>query len=115
MYCTRCGHQMREGDLFCAKCGQSTRPGYKPATASGLSRPMYDKKIGGVCAGFARYFDVDVTLMRILWLAGFVLTGGLLLLVYVAAWILMPRDEGPPARDQIEHGPGRTETGTLRA
>ncbi len=115
MYCTRCGHQMREGDLFCAKCGQGTRPGYKPAAPPVLSRPMYDKKIGGVCAGFARYFDVDVTLMRILWLAGFVLTGGLLLLVYIAAWILMPRDEAPPAGNQIEPGPGRTETGTLRA
>ena len=26
-----------------------------------------DKKIAGVCAGFARYFGMDVTLMRILW------------------------------------------------
>jgi phage shock protein PspC (stress-responsive transcriptional regulator) len=75
---------------------------------------MYDKKIGGVCAGFARYFDVDVTFMRILWLAGLVLTGGLLLLVYVAAWLLMPRDEAPPARNEIEQ-PGHTETGTMRA
>ncbi len=85
---------MKEGDLFCAKCGQSTRPGYKPAgTHPVLSRPVEEKKIGGVCAGFARYFDVDPTLMRILWLAGFVISGGLLLLVYLAAWILMPKDE----------------------
>jgi phage shock protein C len=97
MYCTRCGHQMREGDLFCAKCGQSTRPGYKPAAAPTLSRPVHDKRIAGVCAGFARYFNVDATLMRILWLAGFVLSGGLLLLVYIAAWILMPKDETPAA------------------
>ncbi|MGE5571283.1 MAG: PspC domain-containing protein [Rhodospirillales bacterium] len=105
MYCTRCGHQMREGDVFCAKCGLSTNPAYRRATPSTLSRPMYDKKIAGVCAGFAHYFDVDVTLMRILWLAGFILTGGLLLLVYIAAWILMPREEAPPAAPQAEPGP----------
>ena len=29
---------------------------------------MHEKKLAGVCAGFARYFDVDVTVMRILWL-----------------------------------------------
>jgi phage shock protein PspC (stress-responsive transcriptional regulator) len=78
---------------------------------------MREKKIAGVCAGFARYFDVDVTLMRILWLAGFVLTGGLLLLVYFAAWILMPRDETPAGTQVAESqrpgpGPAPTETGS---
>jgi len=36
---------------------------------------MYDKKIAGVCAGFARYFEVDVTLMRVLWLIVALVTG----------------------------------------
>jgi phage shock protein C len=65
-----------------------------------LSRPRDQKKIAGVCAGFARYFDVDVTLMRILWLAVAVFSGGLGVLVYIAAWIIMPRDEPVPAARQ---------------
>jgi phage shock protein C len=98
---------MREGDLFCSRCGQSTRPGFRPPAARELSRPIRDKKIAGVCAGFARYFDVDPTLMRILWLAGFVLSGGLLLLVYIAAWILMPKDETTAGSQVSEwEGPG---------
>jgi phage shock protein PspC (stress-responsive transcriptional regulator) len=55
---------------------------------------MYDKKIGGVCAGFARYFDMDVTLMRVLWLIVAFMTG-IGFIVYIVAWICMPRDEGP--------------------
>jgi phage shock protein C len=56
-----------------------------------LSRPMDQKKIAGVCAGFARYLDVDVTLMRILWLA-IALCTGVGFIGYLVAWILMPKD-----------------------
>jgi phage shock protein C len=100
MFCTKCGHELQESDLFCAKCGKATRPGYGPAGPI-LSRPMDQKRLGGVCAGFARYFDMDVTLMRILWIAGFILSGGLVFVVYICAWILMPRDwPAPPAATQ---------------
>ena len=34
-----------------------------------------NKKIGGVCAGFARYMEVDVILVRTLWLVIAVTTG----------------------------------------
>ena len=99
MFCTKCGVELQENDLFCSKCGKPTRPGYAAAERASaiLSRPMDRKKLGGVCAGFARYFDMDVTLMRILWLAGVILSGGLVLLVYIAAWILMPKDYPAPA------------------
>ncbi len=53
---------------------------------------MDQKRIAGVCAGFARYFGVDVTLMRILWLAAAILSGGLGVIVYLAAWLIMPKD-----------------------
>lgn len=46
--------------------------------------------IAGVCGGVANYFDVDPTLVRILWVL-FVLLGGSGILVYVIMWILMPR------------------------
>jgi phage shock protein PspC (stress-responsive transcriptional regulator) len=32
-----------------------------------LTRSRTDKKIAGVCAGFGEYLDLDVALVRILW------------------------------------------------
>jgi phage shock protein C len=93
MFCTQCGVELEDQDRFCAQCGKPTRPGYTARTYGAvLSRPIDKKKIAGVCAGFARYFNVDVTLMRILWVALTIVTGGLGLLVYIGAWILMPKD-----------------------
>jgi phage shock protein PspC (stress-responsive transcriptional regulator) len=53
---------------------------------------MGQKKIAGVCAGFAEYFEMDVTLMRILFIVLVVTPPGVGLLAYLVAWIAMPRD-----------------------
>jgi phage shock protein C len=61
---------------------------------------MGEKKIAGVCAGFARYLNVDVSLVRIMWLL-VALVVGTGFIAYIAAWIAMPRDDRsvpePPA------------------
>lgn len=57
-------------------------------------RNMNNKMIGGVCSGLADYFDMDPTLVRLIWVA-FVLIGGTGILAYIIAWIIMP--EGPIA------------------
>lgn len=49
----------------------------------------YDRKICGVCGGFAEYFGIDPTLVRLLWLI-FVLCVGTGLLAYIIAAIVMP-------------------------
>ena len=99
MFCTRCGAELRESDRFCPQCGVSTTsphsPQYAPQPARQLARTMYDKKIAGVCAGFAHYFDCDVTLMRVIWLI-LAFGTGLGFIGYVVAWIAMPKDYGPP-------------------
>ena len=46
-----------------------------------------------MCAGFARYLDVDVILVRTIWLVVAVATG-VGFLAYLAAWIIMPSDYG---------------------
>ncbi|MCU0228926.1 MAG: PspC domain-containing protein [Bryobacterales bacterium] len=56
-----------------------------------LSRPLWEKKIGGVCAGFARYLNVDVTLVRIVWLVTALATG-IGFIAYLIAWIAMPKE-----------------------
>jgi phage shock protein PspC (stress-responsive transcriptional regulator) len=52
-------------------------------------RSSTDKKLGGVCAGLAEYFDMDPTLVRVLWLL-VVLCGGTGILLYIILWIVLP-------------------------
>ena len=54
-----------------------------------LHRSMTDKKIFGVCGGFAEYFDVDVTIMRIIFLILLFCAGGGLL-AYLICALVMP-------------------------
>ncbi|MFS9038249.1 PspC domain-containing protein [Streptococcus timonensis] len=54
-----------------------------------LVRNVQDKKIGGVCAGLADYFDIDPTLVRALWIL-FTLLGGSGVLAYVILYFLLP-------------------------
>ena len=60
-----------------------------------LVRVREGKKIAGVCTGFARYLDVDVVLVRIVWLV-IALTAGVGFIGYIVAWIAMPREEEAP-------------------
>jgi phage shock protein C len=94
MYCTSCGIELREQDRFCSSCGQSTGQGTSNTVRQDrLSRNTQEGKIAGVCAGFARYFGADVTLVRILWLVFTVWPLPLFGIVsYIVAWIVMPKD-----------------------
>ncbi len=92
MYCTNCGVELREDDRFCSRCGVATAKGEVTAPPRILMLDKRRKKIAGVCAGFARYFDVDVVLMRVIWLAVALCTCGFGLFAYIAAWIIVPSD-----------------------
>ncbi|OYN87933.1 PspC domain-containing protein [Parenemella sanctibonifatiensis] len=60
--------------------------------ASGqLRRSTSNKMIGGVCAGIARYFGWDATLVRLI-LVALVLFAGVGILAYLIAWLVMPAD-----------------------
>ncbi len=48
--------------------------------------------ICGVCAGIAEYFGIDPTLVRLIW-AIISLTGGIGILAYIIAAIIMPSEE----------------------
>ncbi len=50
-----------------------------------------DKKIFGVCGGIAEYFEVDSTLVRLIWVIMTVLSVGLGIIAYVLAAIIMPQ------------------------
>lgn len=93
MFCTKCGIELRDQDRFCAQCGAAT-PGHAAKSAASrrrLLRSMHDKKIAGVCSGFAHYLDLDVVLVRIAWLTVALVTG-VGFVAYLVAWIAMPKD-----------------------
>jgi phage shock protein C len=55
-----------------------------------LYRSRTQKKIAGVCGGIAEYFQVDVTLVRLLALLLFFTGGGLF--IYIIAAIVIPEE-----------------------
>lgn len=57
-----------------------------------LTRSRTDAKLGGVCAGLANYFDVDVVLVRAAWVVFSIVPGAVIggVLAYLAAWLLIP-------------------------
>lgn len=57
-----------------------------------LQRPRDERKIAGVCAGIARYLDVDVTLVRVLMIVLALWPPGVGLIIYLVCWILMPKE-----------------------
>jgi len=93
MYCTQCGVQLNETAKFCSECGHATTlHTYARQSYSRLSRPREDRKIAGVCAGFARYMGVDVTLVRLIAVILIFFPVPCGLLAYLVAWIIMPND-----------------------
>lgn len=54
-----------------------------------LYKSSTDKKVCGVCGGIANYFDVDPTVIRLIWVI-LTLVGGSGLIAYIIAAIIMP-------------------------
>lgn len=54
-----------------------------------LYKSSTDKKLAGVCAGIAEYFELDSTIIRMAWLF-FTILGGSGILAYIIAAIVMP-------------------------
>jgi phage shock protein PspC (stress-responsive transcriptional regulator) len=71
-----------------------------------LTRSREDRVIAGVCGGLARYFNVDPVFVRIGAVA-VAFVGGAGLLLYLAALLLMPSDEGTAVVETSGQGRNR--------
>lgn len=97
MFCTACGTQLPGQANYCSNCGMAT-PGAAPRAAGfqqhasphRLTRSREDKKIAGVCSGLARYFDVDPSLVRIIWLVLTFCPPFPGIVAYIVCWVVLP-------------------------
>lgn len=62
-----------------------------------LTRDLEGAMLGGVCAGIAKRWNYDPTLIRVLAILVALLTAGTGILVYLALWFIMPRDDDAAA------------------
>ena len=59
-----------------------------------LIRPTKGRKLAGVSLAFANYFDIDVTIIRLIWVF-LLIPGGLPgIIPYLLCWVVIPSDEG---------------------
>lgn len=86
MYCNYCGKVIQDDAVHCAYCGAQVGA---PLARKRLMRPRQGRKIAGVCLGFAEYFDIDVTAVRLIWLIACFMSG-IGLIAYPIAWIVIP-------------------------
>ncbi len=71
-----------------------------------LYRDENRKVIAGVCAGLADYFNVDVTIVRLIFVLTLIYHGGGTL-AYIVLWVVVPRRKGvlnDPSVDYTVHG-----------
>ena len=63
-----------------------------------LRRSATNVRIAGVCAGIAEYFDVDPTIVRLVWALLTIAPGAIVLGVfaYLVAWLVLPQATAPP-------------------
>ncbi|MHA1125701.1 MAG: PspC domain-containing protein [Candidatus Heimdallarchaeota archaeon] len=113
LYCPKCGAQNKDFAQFCASCGddltaardskdkaepvENIEPeiGSEKSTEKKLYRSRDDKYFGGVSAGMAKYYDMDVDTVRILWFLFLVVSGGTALIIYLILMLAVPLEPLP--------------------
>jgi phage shock protein C len=57
-----------------------------------LTRCRHDRRLAGVAAGMAEFFELDPTLVRLLWFVSIFVTGGLTILLYIGLAVIVPNE-----------------------
>jgi phage shock protein C len=91
MICPNCQREIADYSRYCYFCGRAQAASVAGSPTQRLHRSTSDSKLAGVCGGIAEYFQVDSTIVRLVWVLVTFVTGVIPgLVVYVVAWIIMP-------------------------
>ncbi len=71
---------------------ESTPEGEVKVEHKRLLRSVHDKRIAGVCGGLAKYFDIDSTIVRLLYVLLAFASFGLALVLYIACAFVIPKE-----------------------
>lgn len=63
-----------------------------------LFRNEHDKMIAGVASGLAEYMQIDVTIIRLLFVISVPFLAGAGLIAYIIMWIIVPVNDDPTAK-----------------
>ena len=94
MVCASCQKVIADGSKFCCICGAKQPEGAAQVVPpiiqrKRLVRSINNRKIAGVCAGIADYFDIDPTIIRVIWLLATLIPGPNII-AYIILWIVLP-------------------------
>lgn len=100
MVCGNCQREIANESNFCYLCGARQVAMQQPANNYAprrLTRSVRDCKIAGVCGGLAEYWDVDPTIVRLVWVLLVIFPVPLVpaFLAYFVAWIVIPKADFP--------------------
>ncbi len=84
-----------------------TQSSYQQGSIRRLMRIREGRKIAGVCTGFGTYFNIDPTIIRLIWLALIFLFGTGVLL-YIICWIVMPLEPESSVSQHVVSPPSGT-------
>ncbi len=109
IYCSRCGAANEDFAEFCASCGEPTASAREAkektneqfaqqqtvsSTQSTQEKKLYrsrkNKILTGLSAGLAEHFNLDVDIVRILWVVATFLSGGIVILIYFIMALVIP-------------------------
>lgn len=79
--------------------------------AKKLYRSTLDKMIGGVAGGLAEYFDIDATLVRVLFVVVVFLGGGGII-AYIILWIVVPQKPYELPKNSFSQSPPESGSGS---
>ena len=97
MICSHCQREIAAYSSYCSFCGAPQR---STASCRRLVLSSTNSKIGGVCGGLGEYWNVDPTMVRLIWVALSVIPGAFIggVLAYVLAWLIIPKAQLPAAK-----------------
>jgi phage shock protein C len=112
MFCPQCAGEYTNAVNYCSQCGAAMGSAPPPSKKLYLSRT--NRKIAGVCGGFAAYLDVDATLVRLVWVMCALLVGWGVL-GYLIAWLAIPEEPVYEADARSARTPPATASDAARA